>query len=94
MPIANRSKTFPTHIDRLHFSSWLSGFVDGEGHFELRRRGRSRRDGIRTPAAGFRIEVREDDRKILEIVHSFFGCGKFYHLTHRQGNPSVRLGVP
>lgn len=62
---------FPADIDRDHFGHYLSGFVDGEGHFAL-----TVSNSKKTPAACFVIGLRADDLPILRLIQSYFGCGR------------------
>jgi hypothetical protein len=75
---------------------YVVGFIDGEGcfcvpisvHKTLKRRAEVR--------PTFEIEVREDDRPILEQIRRVLGCGTIYHLTyHRYAKwkPHVKLKV-
>jgi len=67
---------FPADIDRRDFGNWLSGFTDGEGCFRLARsRHPKYRDQYRSGFATFEINMRVDDRPILEQIRSFFGFG-------------------
>lgn len=68
-------QSFPAHIDRDHFASWFSGFVDGEGSFLLWLMGP--KNAVRkTPVASLAIALRIDDRDILHLINSFFRCGR------------------
>jgi hypothetical protein len=54
------------------FGHWLAGFIDGEGCFVVsRQRGRPR----------FRIQVRDDDRQILEETIARTGIGRLYAIA-------------
>lgn len=66
---------FVGQSDREYFAAWLSGFVDGEGCFQLVRnvqKQRIFRDAL------FTIRLRRDDRPVLEAIQSFWGEGKIY----------------
>ena len=66
---ADHSSTIPlTHPEA--FGHWLSGFVDGEGHFGL-----TKQKG-RPYCAYFTIGLRADDGAILEQIQTFLECGK------------------
>lgn len=59
---------------------YVVGFVDGEGCFSVsisRRR-------FRIPEVRliFEIELREDDKTILEQIQELLGCGSIYYLTY------------
>lgn len=66
---------FPSDINRDDFGHWLSGFVDGEGCFELQyaiygdQRNREHFHGR------FILCLRRDDLAILETIQSYLGCG-------------------
>lgn len=74
MATADCITPFPADIDREAFGHWLSGFTDGEGSFFLRL---VNLPGGKQPQpyANFRITLRADDRPILTLIQSFFGCG-------------------
>lgn len=58
----------------------ISGFVVGEGCFYVESgRDKKYRLGWRIRPA-FCVEVRHDDRDILEIMKSMLGCGNIYEL--------------
>ncbi len=63
---------FPDSIDRQRFGDWLSGFVDGEGHFHL---GWNRQFRFPIPFVCFDIGLRDDDQSILQQIRSYFGSG-------------------
>lgn len=54
-----------------HFKSWLSGFIDGEGCFSLRKNTSKPGFFIVT----FTLSLRADDYKIIEEIKKYFGCG-------------------
>lgn len=70
---------FPDDVDRDIFGHWLSGFVDGEGCFDLAV---SRRWG----AARLSIGLRSDDGEILHQIRAFWRCGTII-LDPRIGKP-------
>jgi hypothetical protein len=63
---------FPATINRQHFGSWISGFVDGEGTFVLALNHSGSRP---VPVCRFQIKLRADDTPVLERIRSFLGCG-------------------
>ena len=74
---------FPANIDRAAFGQWLSGFVDGEGYFGLRasyiKGPKSKHAGrIQMGHAAFAIQLRADDKPILELIRSYWGYGALY----------------
>lgn len=80
------------------FGNWISGFTDGEGHFQLfwqkyktRRWLRIKRNGN----AVFAITLRHDDLAILEQIQSFWGAGNInaYHYENNKRKPFSRLAV-
>lgn len=60
---------FPSDINRDYFGAWLSGFTDGEGSFILYLNNNA------VPYAKFTIKLRRDDKNILRLIQSYFGCG-------------------
>jgi hypothetical protein len=73
---------------------YVVGFVDGEGCFSITLN----KNGDRLPEVRliFEIELREDDREILEKIQELLGCGRIYHLDYvRYANwrPHVKLKV-
>lgn len=75
---------------------YVVGFVDGEGCFCVpitKHQTLVHRKEVRPT---FEIELREDDRHILEAIQRVLGCGKIYHLRfHRyhKWRPHVKLKV-
>ncbi len=67
---------FPGAVDRRDFGNYVSGLVDGEGCFILRWNHGS-------GSAKFQLALRHDDRPILELVQSFWGCGYFEYSDRR-----------
>lgn len=75
------------------FGFWLSGFVDGEGYFILKRHAeRSAADGIRRDAS-FGIDLRLDDLVVLEKIQLFLGCGKISIRQRNGANPQASYQV-
>jgi hypothetical protein len=67
--------------DRDAFGHWFSGFTDGEGCFYL---GCVKHRRANTPIAQFYINLRQDDRAILEEIRAFLGVGVIYgHVTNQ-----------
>jgi hypothetical protein len=70
------------------------GFVDGEGCFSITFN--KNRDRLPEVRLIFEIELREDDREILEKIRELLGCGKIYHLEYARyvnWRPHVKLKV-
>ena len=82
---------FPGDINRDAFGHWLSGFVDGEGCFDLAiHRPGSSAGG--TGSARLSIGLRSDDSEILGQIQSFWQCGvKLY--DPREGKPGRSKSV-
>lgn len=82
---------FPDHIDRNHFGSWLSGFTDGEGSFNLVWM--TRKNRLPIAHARFNIRLRLDDRPVLDTIASYFKVGVVrcfnYPSTRLNANPSA-----
>lgn len=74
---------FTDPVQRDAFGHWLSGFVDGEGSFNVETSGM--RKGIATSGycCRFTIQLRFDDRPILEEIARFLGCGQLYNRKQR-----------
>ncbi len=59
----------------MEFSSYITGFTDGEGTFQVSF---NRRDKLRTRVEvrpGFSISQHKRNRAILERIQQYFGCG-------------------
>jgi hypothetical protein len=78
MAKANAIEPFPRDVDRTAFANYLTGFVDGEGCFQLRvcRLHKPTGPARPTPSAVFSIGLRADDLPILQLIRSFLGCGR------------------
>lgn len=74
---------------------WVSGFTDGEGCFGIYayRRGSQANGSPRRPqvSAEFSIQLREDDRAVLEALKAFFGCGR---ISENSREKARREGAP
>lgn len=72
--------------------AYLAGLIDGEGHFGLLIHRRA--DGRRAAKFQFVINLRCDDRTVLEWVHGQLGIGKLYDRPgHGRQRPIVRYVV-
>lgn len=62
--------------EKVAFGHWLSGFVDGEGCFGIYcyRKGKVK-SFVGLLSFEFAIQLREDDRAILEEIRDYLGCG-------------------
>jgi hypothetical protein len=63
------NRKVPADMNRNQFSLWLSGFIDGEGNFQVFLD----RNYLR---AIFRIRLHIDDIAILYKIQEFLGAGK------------------
>jgi hypothetical protein len=63
------NRKVPADMNRNQFSLWLSGFIDGEGNFQVFLD----RNYLR---AVFRIRLHIDDIAILFKIKDFLGVGK------------------
>lgn len=63
------NKIKPSSMSREQFSSWLSGFIDGEGNFQVYLD----RNYLRVM---FRIRLHIDDVAVLHKVRDFLGAGR------------------
>jgi len=78
--IISQSTIFKDNTADDAFGNWFAGFIDGEGNFQYSgRRGRS-----------FRINLREDDKPILEEIRQTLGCGTLCFLPKSRYNPNQR----
>lgn len=74
---------------------YVAGFIDGEGCFTIViSKHPQKRIGL-DARLHFEIELRDDDRELLEAIQKTLGCGRLYHLNYeRYGwNPHVELKV-
>ena len=74
--------------------NYIVGFVDGEGCFCIT----INQNGQRLPEVRllFEIELREDDRDILEQIQKVLDCGNIYHLNYaryEKWRPHVKYKV-
>ena len=75
---------------------YVTGFVDGEGCFCVvigKQKTLKRRQCVQCV---FEIEVREDDREILEAIRNVLGCGSIYRLEYKRyakWRPHAKLKV-
>ncbi|MFA4846208.1 MAG: LAGLIDADG family homing endonuclease [Patescibacteria group bacterium] len=75
--------------------NYVVGFIDGEGSFSVSiNKHRTLKRGIEIKPE-FEIELREDDKEILERIVMTIGCGKIYDCSYeRYGwRPHVKLKV-
>ncbi len=83
---------FPDNIDRDQFGAWISGFSAGEAYFGI-----GLANHHKTPWARFVIQLRVDDRPILELIRSYFGVGILEnyepHKTILKSNPGVKYRI-
>jgi len=62
-------------------SYYLVGLVDGEGCFSITINKHRNKEEVRLI---FEIEMREDDKEILERVKSTLACGNIYYLSYER----------
>ena len=74
---------------------YISGFVDGEGCFSITIGKHHTTKNRLDPRLNFEIELRGDDREILEMIAETIGCGRIYELNYdRYGwHPHVKLKI-
>lgn len=95
MAEVHRSESF---ANRDAFGHWLSGFVDGEGCFQLRTR-RNGRTNAKFPGVRFMLGLRADDDAILVEIRDFLGCGTIQYKhwlspsASKNTKPQCRLTV-
>jgi hypothetical protein len=74
---------------------YVAGFIDGEGCFTIViSKHKTKRLGM-DARLHFQIEVRADDREIIENIQETLDCGRIYYLSYeRYGwHPHVELKV-
>ncbi|MDD3487429.1 MAG: LAGLIDADG family homing endonuclease [Candidatus Moranbacteria bacterium] len=74
---------------------YVCGFIDGEGSFSVSiNRHKTLKRGVEIKPE-FEIELRDDDRKILERIVATIGCGRIYDCSYeRYGwHPHAKLKV-
>jgi hypothetical protein len=74
---------------------YVAGFIDGEGSFSVSiSRHKTLRSGIEVRPE-FEIELRADDRNILERIVKTIGCGKIYDCSYERYGwyPHAKLKV-
>lgn len=76
MALDDPIEPFPADVDREAFGHWLSGFTDGEGSFGLYLHRWSATQQTRGYSARFTIALRADDLPALQLIRSFWGCGR------------------
>ena len=68
-------------------SDYVVGLVDGEGSFNVRiNRQPTRRAKVELK---FSLKLRHQDKKILDALQQFFGCGNVYIQNDRRENHSL-----
>lgn len=61
---------------------YIGGFVEGEGSFGIIiSKHKTKKLGL-DARLSFEIELRGDDRRILEEIRSYLGCGNIYELKY------------
>ncbi|MEX0895330.1 MAG: LAGLIDADG family homing endonuclease [Patescibacteria group bacterium] len=74
---------------------YIAGFIDGEGCFTITI-SKHRSKKLRLDARiHFQIEVRDDDREILQYIQETIDCGKIYTIDYSKygWHPHVELKV-
>lgn len=79
---------------KLH-PQYVVGFIDGEGSFYIslaRHKTLKRRFDVR---ADFEMELRIDDKEIIERIQQKLGCGRIYDLEYKRYDwlPHVKLKI-
>lgn len=75
--------------DNIPDPAWISGFVRGEGNFDVRMPQASNAVGSRVQLR-FRITQHERDLKLMENIVKYFGSGKVYKYN---GKAAVNLTI-
>jgi hypothetical protein len=64
--------------------AYIAGFIDGEGSFSVSiGKHKTLKRGLEVRPE-FEIEVRDDDREILERICATIGCGKIYDCSYER----------
>lgn len=87
-------RTEPVNSKKLH-PQYVVGFIDGEGCFYIsqsKHRTLRRHFDVR---ADFEMELRADDREIIERIQQVLGCGRIYYLEYKRYDwlPHVKLKI-
>ena|SRR3989344_5850023 len=61
---------------------YITGFVEGEGCFAINISKHKTKKIRRDAWLSFEIELRGDDRPLLEQIQKYFGCGNVYNLNY------------
>ena len=75
--------------DNIPHPSWISGFVSGDGNFDVRISPSSNKVGYRIQLR-FRITQHERDLKLMENIVKYFGSGNIYKYS---GKSAVSLTI-
>lgn len=76
----------PTHVDP-HWASWFSGFIDGEGYFQIMPQSKGRF------AVRLVLQLRQDDKPLLESIQHHLQCGNVYHVSKEYDREAGRQSV-
>ena len=66
--------------------NYVLGLVDGEGSFNARINRQRRRARVELK---FSLKLRHQDKKMLDELQAFFGCGKVYIQRDKRANHSL-----
>lgn len=74
---------------------YIVGFVEGEGCFSITISKHKTKKLGKDPRLIFEIELRGDDRPILEQIQTYFGCGRIFILNYSRYGwmPHVKYAV-
>lgn len=83
------------NIDKDSFGHWLSGFVDGEGCFGIYCYGKKKGSEFDFGLLSFEfsIQLREDDRDILEEIQRYFNCGTIAEGSRRKARAEGKVNA-
>jgi len=86
----NNSKNFLIDAGNVGISPWwLTGFVDGEGSFQISILENKKLKTGWVVSPKFQIALHEKDRALLELIRSSFGVGKIF----KHGKNSIQYRV-
>lgn len=65
--------------------AYFAGLIDGEGHLGIKRDGTGVKARNHSPVHQERLSVGSTNRAVLELLMSFFGCGRIYYRRTANG---------
>lgn len=75
------------------FGYHLAGLVDGEGHFAIAKQVKARTGSVAYGCA-FKMNLRDDDHAVLEMLHQTTGLGVLYMSVKKNDRKHIRDAKP